>query len=61
MCHWWMIQFILDLSLQISRLLRSLMLPSDSPALSLAFFAQHLALKILLLVHGGEHLLARHS
>lgn len=46
-----MIQLVLYLSLQVSRLLRSGMLPANSSTLRLAFLTEYFALKILLLVH----------
>jgi len=58
MRHWWGIQLVLDLCLEISRLLRSLMLSTYSSPLRFPFLAQYFALKIVMLVNSGEYLLA---
>ena len=57
MRHWRRIQLVLDLCLEIGRLLRSLMLSANSSPLRFPFLAQYFALKILMLVYGGENLL----
>lgn len=58
MRHRWRIQLVLDLCLEISRLLRPLMLSTYSSPLRFPFLAQNLALEIVMLVNSGEYLLA---